>query len=331
MIEGPLKERVRLELGNLEPGTKFVTQRRNYPDETLMLLHRHPDMERVELLNLTNGRTFLGSLDRFLKGRVGHFRIVEEISSKRLIQEDQVVTTEAPLLDEKEEELERPAIDIVSKSEPGDIVLAIITSVEEGMVNLAREADPEKIFLKVDSTALAAGENDHVELRPVAVPSDSTLDAFSPERLELGQQVIDETKEDLLKLQGLMLDKKRGKKMRTLLKPAITTYPPNSLRLSLDEIKVGQYIDGVRSDGVKVTFFVSAIDEVTQRPLLETLSPGRPKRYELSIGKDGTPRVGRYRLVAPVAAVTQVVEIIGRGFMPVKKLRPQFGIRYLNL
>jgi len=98
----------------------------------------------------------------------------------------------------------------------------------------------------------------------------------------------------------------------------------SSGKLEIEQIQVGQYVEGERKDGTRATFFVSAINQESGRPLLETVTERqKPKRYEMATGRDGMLRAGRYRLVE-LSHIRNAINKISRDLSPTNELRIQW-------
>lgn len=83
-----------------------------------------------------------------------------------------------------------------------------------------------------------------------------------------------------------------------------------------ERVNVGEYVRGVRPDGVSAIFYVSGINEAG-RPLLETLTTGKnpPKRFEVRTAVTGEQRAGKYRIDG-VPSVEEVINSIARNLTP---------------
>lgn len=104
-------------------------------------------------------------------------------------------------------------------------------------------------------------------------------------------------------------------------KPVALAFLP---KRHLKTFRVGQFVEGVTPDGAKATFFVRGINEVTKRPLLESLDKRQTKtRGELNIGPYGAPMIEEYTIVkrSAVRSPANIIEAFAKGSIRIGSTR----------
>lgn len=195
-----LQKKLLLTLDDLEPGRRFVTQRKGFDPESIQYLGAEGG--RVNLLNVESGRPFKASLSRFLKKRVGYSRI---ISAEPI----EVVPSEEakPQQGESQQELlaglgtnmlfiipneglQEPVPAAISKAEP------------DGTVILGLPDNPEVHLFRVDAGALEQGEDNYNKY--VLVPRKFSLIMLSDE--EIRRLQAEAVERDLEGVRSLLSD-----------------------------------------------------------------------------------------------------------------------------